>query len=58
VHPKNKIYHEVTKDTKGVDVMLVHETGLGERMIGLGIEVQRALGPGLLESLYEDCLCQ
>jgi len=38
--------------------MLVHETGLGERVIGLGIEVHRALGPGLLESLYEESLCQ
>jgi GxxExxY protein len=38
--------------------MLVYETGLGERVIGLGIEVHRALGPGLLESLYEECLCQ
>jgi hypothetical protein len=28
--------------------MLVHETGLGERVIGLGIEVHRALGPAFL----------
>jgi GxxExxY protein len=27
------------------------------RVIGLAIEVHRALGPGLLESIYEDCLC-
>jgi GxxExxY protein len=37
--------------------MLLHETGLGERVIGLGIDVHRALGPGLLESAYEECLC-
>jgi len=26
-------------------------------VIGLAIEVHRHLGPGLLESAYEDCLC-
>jgi GxxExxY protein len=30
---------------------------LSERVIGLGIAVHRALGPGLLESAYEECLC-
>jgi len=28
-----------------------------ERIIGCAIEVHRALGPGLLESAYEECLC-
>src|SRR5205085_6319887 len=28
-----------------------------EKVIGCGIEVHRALGPGLLESTYEACLC-
>lgn len=27
------------------------------RIIGLGIRVHRKLGPGLLESVYEECLC-
>jgi GxxExxY protein len=36
---------------------LSHETGLGERVIGLSIDVHRHLGPGLLESAYEECLC-
>jgi GxxExxY protein len=36
---------------------LSHESGLGERVIGLGIDVHRHLGPGLLESAYEECLC-
>lgn len=27
------------------------------RVIGAGIEVHRALGPGLLERIYEECLC-
>ena len=31
--------------------------GLTERIIGLAIEVHRHMGPGLLESVYEQCLC-
>jgi GxxExxY protein len=31
---------------------------LTDRVIGLAIEVHRQLGPGLLESVYEACLCQ
>ena len=30
---------------------------LTERVIGLAIDVHRVLGPGLLESAYEECLC-
>ncbi len=30
---------------------------LTERIIGAAIEVHRHLGPGLLESAYEECLC-
>jgi GxxExxY protein len=30
---------------------------LTESMIGCAIEVHRAIGPGLLESAYEECLC-
>ncbi len=30
---------------------------LTEQVIGLAIEVHRRLGPGLLESAYEACLC-
>ena len=32
-------------------------SSLTERVIGLAIEVHRHLGPGLLESAYEECLC-
>ena len=30
---------------------------LTEKVIGLAIDVHRGLGPGLLESAYEKCLC-
>jgi GxxExxY protein len=30
---------------------------LTQQIIGLAIEVHRGLGPGLLESIYEECLC-
>ena len=30
---------------------------LSEQIIGAGIVVHRALGPGLLEAPYEECLC-
>ena len=30
---------------------------LTDKIIGLAIEVHRGLGPGLLESAYEECLC-
>ncbi len=36
----------------------MHPTAnLSERIIGLGIKVHRQLGPGLLESIYVQCLC-
>jgi GxxExxY protein len=35
---------------------LAHDSELTERVIGLAIEVHRHLGPGLLESAYEECL--
>jgi GxxExxY protein len=33
------------------------ENEISEKIIGAAIEVHRILGPGLLESIYEDALC-
>jgi GxxExxY protein len=37
--------------------MVYNNDLLTERIIGLAMEVHRQLGPGLLESAYEECLC-
>jgi GxxExxY protein len=36
---------------------MVDVNEITEQIIGAAIEVHRALGPGLLESAYEECLC-
>lgn len=36
---------------------LENDTTLTEQIIGAAIQVLRELGPGLLESAYEACLC-
>ena len=46
------IYHGDTEARS----KLFHQE-LTEKIIGSAIEVHRALGPGLLESAYEECLC-
>jgi GxxExxY protein len=35
----------------------MHENEISERVIGAAIEVHRVLGPGLLESVYEEAMC-
>ena|SRR5438270_6208957 len=40
----------------GTGTKLLHKE-LTENIIGAAIEVHKAIGPGLLESVYEECLC-
>ena len=35
-----------------------HDNSLTQQVIGCAIEVHRTLGPGLLETVYEVCLCR
>ena len=50
--PTDVIHHG---DTEARSKLLYED--LTQRVIGAAIEVHRALGPGLLESAYEECLC-
>jgi GxxExxY protein len=36
---------------------IIADDDLSRRVIRLAIDVHRQLGPGLLESVYEECLC-
>jgi GxxExxY protein len=46
------IHHRGTEDTEGSSSAQTHD------IVGAAIEVHRRLGPGLLESAYETCLCR
>ncbi|HEY4491096.1 MAG TPA: GxxExxY protein [Acidobacteriota bacterium] len=37
---------------------MIYERNLTDHIIAAAIEVHRTLGPGLLESTYEECLCR
>ena len=41
----------------GTTRKLIHED-LTEQIIGAAIEVHKAIGPGLLESVYQECMCR
>ncbi len=47
--------HNGTSNRRDAETQSFNE--LTERVIGACIEIHRALGPGLLESAYEECLC-
>lgn len=44
------------RDTESAETSQESVNPLTERIIGAAIEVHRILGPGLLESAYEECL--
>lgn len=50
------IQHRDTEGSKRITEGPYHD--LSERVIGAAIEVHKILGPGLLESAYEACLCR
>jgi GxxExxY protein len=52
-----KLNHRGTENTEVNGPQDAPRDPLTERIIGLAIEVHKVLGPGLLESAYEECLC-
>jgi GxxExxY protein len=50
-------FAEEAEEPVMVQPALSLENALTDRIIGAAIEVHRHLGPGLLESAYEECLC-
>jgi GxxExxY protein len=47
-----------TTETQRTQREAVGDDEVSRRVIGAAIEVHRHLGPGLLESTYEECLCR
>ena len=50
-----KIHHRGTETRSSTGL---REEALTEHIIGAAIEVHRQLGPGLLESIYEEAMCE
>ena len=55
VYRDRTIHHRVRDHRE--KTMIEERDPLTEAVIGAAIEVHRILGPGLLESIYERCLC-
>ena len=51
-HRIHNIHHRGTKDTEVPSISITYD------ILGAAIEVHRRLGPGLLESAYQRCLCE
>lgn len=47
-------YHGGTEARRSIELL---SEALTEQIIGAAIEVHQQLGPGLLESIYEECMC-
>jgi hypothetical protein len=48
---------EINSSPPGKKGITMDINQLSSKIIGAAIEVHKALGPGLLESAYEKCLC-
>jgi len=55
--PVGFLDHRDTETQRLPEQVVTARDPLTDRVIGLAIEVHRELGPGLLESAYEECLC-
>lgn len=48
---------ESAEEAQSTQSEMANDTDITEAIIGSAIEVHRSVGPGLLESAYETCLC-